>query len=123
MTKLEQLVLQIRNELGTSFVSMDVIGSDGISIAGMSADTHADRGDAAARAAMIMKLATNISNKLSLGGAQDSLITTDRVYILLRVLGDGSYTCGLVVTREAILGSVRMLMNEYAPQLWDAIPR
>jgi predicted regulator of Ras-like GTPase activity (Roadblock/LC7/MglB family) len=123
MTKLDQLVLQIRNELGTSFLSTDVIGVDGLSIAGVAADVNRDRGDASARGAMIIKLGTNISKKLSLGEVEDTLITTDRLYVILRVLGDGSYTWGLVISREAILGSVRLLMNEYAPQLWDAIPR
>jgi hypothetical protein len=26
-------------------------------------------------------------------------------------------------TRKATLGTVRMLIEEYAPKLWDAIPR
>jgi hypothetical protein len=51
------------------------------------------------------------------------LITTDQAFILTRSLGDGSFYWGLAVTREATLGMLRMLMNEYADRLWDAIPR
>lgn len=123
MTKLEQLILQVRNEVGTSFISTSVIGMDGLSIIGAAADSHMDRNDADARAAMVMKLSSNISKKLSLGEVDDLLITSDRHYVLLRFLGDSSYIWGLVVARDAILGSVRLIMNEYAAQLWDAIPR
>lgn len=58
----------------------------------------------------------------SIGEMDDNLVTTDKVYILSRFLGDNSYYWGMVVTRDATLGFIRMLMNEYAPQLWDAIP-
>jgi predicted regulator of Ras-like GTPase activity (Roadblock/LC7/MglB family) len=123
MTNLEQLLLQVRNELSGSFISSSIVGVDGLAIAGLAADAKMNRNDADARGAMIVKLASNISKKLGLGEVEDDLITTDRLFFIIRELGDGSYSWGLVVTREAILGSVRMIMNEYASQIWDAIPR
>ncbi|MCE1253412.1 MAG: hypothetical protein LWX83_07675 [Anaerolineae bacterium] len=123
MHKLDQLLLEIRNESSPSFLSTSIIGMDGLPIAGASVDDSDSRGDRSARAAMIMRLASNISGKLNLGDVEEELITTNHSYILLRFLGDGSYIWGLTVSRDAILGSARLTMNEYASQLWDAIPR
>jgi len=123
MNKLEQLLQQVRTELGADFVSTDVVGVDGLSIAGGSAVADFDSTAASARFAMVMKLASNVSNKIGMGAVEDSLVTTDQAYIITRFLGDGSYFWGLAVTKNATLGMVRMLMNEYADQLWKAIPR
>lgn len=123
MAKLDQLLQQVRAELGAEFIATDVVGMDGLSIATVMADSNADNSAASARFAMVTKLAGKVGEKLGLGGMEDNLATTDRFYILSRLVGDGSYYWGLTVTREATLGTVRMLMNEYAEQLWDAIPR
>ena len=123
MNKLEQLLQQVRTELGADFVSTDVVGVDGLSIAGGSAVADFDSTAASARFAMVMKLASNVSNKIGMGAVEDSLVTTDQAYIITRFLGDGSYFWGLAVTKDATLGMVRMLMNEYADQLWKAIPK
>jgi len=95
---------------------------DGISIAGGSIDPSFDSTEASARFAMIMKLAHRVSEKMSMGKMDDNLITTDKAYILSRFLGNDSYYWGLAVSRNATLGTVRIMMNEYADQLWDAIP-
>jgi predicted regulator of Ras-like GTPase activity (Roadblock/LC7/MglB family) len=123
MAKLELLIQQFRSELGADFVSTDVVGMDGLSIAGGSIDPNFNSTDASARFSMVMKLAAKVSGKLGLGKVDDNLVTTDKAYIIARFLGDGSYYWGVAVTRNATLGTVRMMMNEYADQLWDAIPR
>jgi predicted regulator of Ras-like GTPase activity (Roadblock/LC7/MglB family) len=123
MSKLEQLITQVRSELGADFVSTDVIGMDGLSIAGGSISPDFNATEASARFSMVMKLAEKVSGKIGMGDVEDNLVTTDKIYILTRFLGNGSYFWGLAVTRNATLGSVRILMNEYADQLWDAIPR
>jgi predicted regulator of Ras-like GTPase activity (Roadblock/LC7/MglB family) len=123
MAKLDQLIQQIRSELGADFVSTDVVGMDGISIAGGSIDPNFNATDAAARFAMVMKLAARVGDKVGMGKVDDNLVTTDKTYLISRFIGNGSYYWGLAVTRNATLGSVRMMMNEYADQLWDAIPR
>lgn len=122
MTKLEQLLHDIRLELGNDFVSTDVVGMDGLSIAGGAADPNFDAAAASARFAMVMKLGVKTSDKMGMGTIDDILTVTDRVYILTRFLGDSSYYWGLAVSKDATLGMVRMLMNEYAPKLWDAVP-
>jgi len=123
MNKLEQLLQQVRTELGADFVATDVVGLDGLSIAGGSVVADFDSTAASARFAMVMKLAANVASKIGMGTVEDSLVTTDQAYIITRFLGDGSYFWGLAVTRNATLGMVRTLMNEYADQLWKAIPR
>lgn len=123
MAKLDQILQQVRTELGAEFISTDVVGTDGLSVAGVSADPNFDANAASARFAMIMKLAAKVSDKLGLGAVEDNLASTDQVMILSRYLGDGTYFWALAVTRDATLGTVRMMMSEYAPQLWDAIPR
>jgi len=123
MNQLEQLLQQVRTELGADFVSTDVVGLDGLSIAGGSVVADFDSTAASARFAMVMKLAANVASKIGMGAVEDSLVTTDQAYLITRFLGDGSYFWGLAVTRNATLGMVRTLMNEYADQLWKAIPR
>ena len=123
MATLNDLLVEVRNEIGPDFIAADVVGMDGLSIAGEHADPNFDAGAAAARMAMVMKLASRVSEKLGEGAVEDNLVTTDTAFVLSRFLGDGSYYLALVVTNEATLGVVRMAMNEHADQLWDAIPR
>ncbi len=123
MAKLEQILQQFRSELGADFVSTDVVGLDGMSIAGGSIDPNFDSTEASARFAMVMKLAAKVSEKIGVGAVDDNLVTTDKAYVIARFIGNGSYYWGVAVTRNATLGTVRMIMNEYADQLWDAIPR
>lgn len=122
MNKLEQLLAEVRTELGTGFVSTDVVGMDGLSIAGSAADPNFDATAASARFAMVSKLGQKVSSKINMTPMEDLLVTTNSAYIIIRFLGDGSYYWGLSVTKEATLGMVRMLMNQYADQLWSSIP-
>ncbi len=122
MTKLEQLLQSVRTEMGMEFVSTDVVGMDGLSIGGGSVDPNFDSSAASARFAMVMKLASKVAGKIGMGTVDDVLTVTDNVYILARFIGDGSYYWGIAVTRDATLGMVRMVMNEYADQIWEAVP-
>ncbi len=123
MTKLEQVLQQFKAEMGADFVSTDVVGMDGMSIAGGSADPNFSASDAAARFAEIMKLAVKVSNKIDSGKVDDNLVTTTKDYIISRFLGDGSFYWVVVASNNATLGTMRMLMNEFAPQILAAIPQ
>jgi predicted regulator of Ras-like GTPase activity (Roadblock/LC7/MglB family) len=122
MNKLEQVIYQFRNELGSDFISTDVVGMDGLSIGGGSLNPNFDAAEISARFAEVMKLAVKISAKIDIGKVDDNLVTTDTTYIISRFLGDGHYYWVVVVSSNATLGTVRMLMNEFAPQITDAIP-
>ncbi len=122
MTKIDELLQQIRVETGAFFIATDIVGMDGISVGGGSISPDFDSTAASARFAMVMKLATQVSKKLGLGEMEDDLVTTDKAYVITRYIGDGTYFWDIAVSRDATLGTVRMMMNEYGPQLWDAIP-
>lgn len=122
MAKIDQLLQEIRTELSGDFISTDIVGADGISIAGASTDPNYDSSAASARFAMVMKLASRVSEKLGLGSVDDNMATTDQEIILSRFLGDGTYFWVLAVPKDATLGSVRMVMKEYGERIWDAIP-
>lgn len=123
MAKLDELIREIRTELGTEFIATDIVGNDGMSIAGESSNPDFNSDAAGARFALVMKLGAKVSGKLGFGGLEENLVTTNKLFIISRYLGDQSYYWGVAVDNEAVLGSVRMLMNEYADQLWEAIPR
>lgn len=123
MTKLDDLLQEVRTQLGSDLLSTDVVGTDGMSIASVSSAPDFDAAAASARFAMVMKLASNVAGKTNQGKVDDTLTTTGKAYILTRFLGDGTYYWMVAVTKEAVLGMVRMVMNEYADQIWKAIPR
>jgi predicted regulator of Ras-like GTPase activity (Roadblock/LC7/MglB family) len=123
-SKLDTVHQEFRTEIGPDFFMSMIVGMDGLSISSNAAieiDFFAAEG--AARMAMIAKLADKVSTKLGIGKMEDDLVTIDQGYLILRNLGDGSYFWLLAVPRTATLGTVRMLMKEYEPKLWDAIPR
>jgi predicted regulator of Ras-like GTPase activity (Roadblock/LC7/MglB family) len=123
MSKIDDLLQEVRTEIGSDFISTDVVGMDGLSIGGIATAPDFDAAAASARFAMVMRLAKNVSGKIQMGSVDDSLVTGKQAYILTRFLGDESYYWGLAVTRDAVLGVVRMVMEDYADQIWDAIPR
>jgi len=123
MSKIEQVLNEFRLEMGSDLISTDIVGMDGISIAGIANIPNLDTSPACARFAMVMKLAAKVSDKLNQGGVTENLVTTDNAYIISRFLGDGSYYWAASFARDATLGAVRLLLDEYAPQLWAAIPR
>ena len=122
-SRLDGVIQQFRLEFGADLISTEVVGMDGISIAGGSDDPAYDSTEAAARFSSVMKLAVKASSRVGMGRVEDNLTTTDKTYIIARFIGDGSYYWGVTVTRFATLGSVRMVMNEYAARVWEAIPR
>lgn len=121
MAKLDQLIKEIQNELGPDFYYMEIVGSDGLSIAGTKV-VNMDTVAIAARFALVDKLAMKVADKLNLGEVEDNLISINTSYALMHRLGDGSYFAVIGLARTAPLGVVRMLMKDYSEQLWDAIP-
>lgn len=122
MAKLDELIREIQNELGADFRYMNVVGSDGLPIAGTSV-VDVDTDSVAARYTLVTKLASKLAEKLNIGDVDDNLITVDSAYVLMEMLVDESYFVILGLSREAPLGVARMLLKEYAGQIWDAIPR
>jgi predicted regulator of Ras-like GTPase activity (Roadblock/LC7/MglB family) len=114
----------VRNEIGGEFISMTVSGPDGIAIARETINPDKKASDeTTTRAIMVLQLAKKVSDKLGLGEFEENMLTSDKVYGILEFLGDGSYSWTVAVSRKATLGTVRMILDDYAPQVWDAIPR
>lgn len=124
MTKLDQLLQEIRNEIGGDFISMTVSGTDGIAIARETTNPDKKASDEiSTRAIMVLQLAKKVSDKLNLGEFEQQLVTSDKIYGILGFLGDGTYSWTVAVSKKATLGTVRMILDDYAPKVWDAIPR
>ena len=121
-TTIEDILLDVRKQLGTDFISSEIVGLDGLTISETAMDPDFDSDTIAARLAMVMKLSTKVSEKMNIGTVEDSLITTDQGFMLIRFLGDNSYYWRVAVNKDATLGVVRMLMTEYADRIWGVIP-
>lgn len=106
------------------FISADVVGMDGLSIAGYSSNPNFDAEAASAQFALVMKLVQKTVAQLGSGAVQDNLVTSDNAYILSRFLGDGSYYLGVAVDKNSgSLGNMRLMTRNYASKLWNTIPR
>ena len=124
MAKINDILKEFRAEIGGDLIQMTVTGTDGMSIARESIIAESSQSDLmTGRALMAIQTAKKVTEKLKLGEHEETFLTTDKAYVYSKFLGDGSYVLMLSVTRKATLGTVRMLIEEYAPQIWDAIPR
>ncbi|MEN6408757.1 MAG: roadblock/LC7 domain-containing protein [Anaerolineaceae bacterium] len=122
MSKLDQIIQDIHNELGADVHYIEIVGSDGLSIA----DAHyvnVDTSAISARFSLVARLASKVADKLDLGEVEDNLITLNNAASLMHMLGDGSYFAIIGLAKDAPLGVVRMMLKDYSEQLWDAIPR
>lgn len=124
MAKLDDILLEVKSELGADFIASGIVSMrDGMTISDTKQYSQFDIQTYSARYTMVVQLSQKVAGKTHMGKLEDLLTTTDNAYLLNRLLGDGSYFWGLGVTQNATLGIVRVIMNEYANQLWEAIPR
>jgi predicted regulator of Ras-like GTPase activity (Roadblock/LC7/MglB family) len=124
MAKLNDVLKELRNEIGGDIIQLTVCGPDGIGVAQESIIPDKEMAEMmTGRATMGLMAAKKATDKLGLGTYEDTIVTTEKAFILTKFIGDGSYFITLSVTRKAILGSIRMLLEDYAPKLWDTIPR
>jgi predicted regulator of Ras-like GTPase activity (Roadblock/LC7/MglB family) len=114
----------MHSEIGGEMVQLSICGPDGIAIARETILKDIEIADTiTGRAIMAIQTARKATDKLKLGDYEETILTSDKTYVMSKFLGDGSYSILLSFTRKATLGTVRMILEEYAPQLWDAIPR
>jgi predicted regulator of Ras-like GTPase activity (Roadblock/LC7/MglB family) len=115
---LDLLMRQFATELGTDLVTTVVVGTDGNIFSGKSNDPTFNSTIAAASISLILQLAARAGDKVGLGQVDNNMTSTDRVYIIARFIGDGSYCWGVIVLKNATLGFIRLMMNEYADKIW-----
>jgi predicted regulator of Ras-like GTPase activity (Roadblock/LC7/MglB family) len=119
---LANLIKDIRDDLGTDFIATDIIDLDGMSIAGDKSDSNFNSELVAAHFTMVMKLATKVSGNMDTGTVSENLVSTENSLVFSRFLGDASLYWLLATTKDATLGIVRTLMDEYELKLWGALP-
>lgn len=119
---LQSLLSDIRADLGADFVSTDIVGADGMSIASQKANPEFNSEMVAAHMTMVMKLAGKVSEKMDLGSIRENQIKTGSLMVFSRVLGNSPFFWLLATTQDATLGMVRAVMSEYELRLLGAIP-
>lgn len=119
--ELQNLLREVRSDIGDDFVASEIVGLDGISIAGESAGAEFNSQLAAAHYAMVMKLADRVSGNLKLGKVLENQVSTDQLISVARPLGDGSFYWLLVAKAQSTLGLLRAVMDQYELRLWGAI--
>ncbi len=122
MTNLQEIVEQFHIRV-PEFILTDIVNTDsGLSIAGCSRAPDFDASIASAAYADVVKTNRRALDASGLGAAstEDILITTDRLYILVRMLGEDYYHV-LVIGREGNLGLARAFMKKFQPTLTAAL--
>ncbi len=123
MADINELLREMASEI-PGFVSADVVGMDGVSIGHHAINPSFNSDAASAQFAMVMKLVQKTTDQLKAGDLEDNLVTTRNAYIVARFLGDASYYLGVAVDRQAAtLGNVRLMTQQYAEAIWNAIPK
>ena len=124
MSKLNDILKELHSEAGADVIQMTVCGPDGFGIASESTIPDKEMAEMmTGRVAMAQGAGKKVVEKLKLGDFQEMIGTTEKAYIITKVIGDGSYFIAMSATRKATLGTIRMLIEEYSPRIWDAIPR
>jgi len=120
--ELQSLLDDIHNDLGEDFLATNIVGLDGMSIAGTKARSEFNSEAVSAHFAMVMKLGGKLAEGSRMGSLRENQLNTDKAMIFSRLLGDGNFYWLLATTKNATLGIVRGLMDEYEMRLWGAIP-
>jgi predicted regulator of Ras-like GTPase activity (Roadblock/LC7/MglB family) len=122
MKKLDEILQKFRMEVGPVFIAVDVVGPDGISIAGETVIPNFDNTVGAARGTMAMTLAKQVCEKLQLGPMEEFMFTSEMGFFVSTDLGN-TYSFMVGVAKQATLGMLRVLIKDYSQQIVDAIPR
>lgn len=120
---LANIIEDIRSDLGNDFIATDIVGLDGMSVAGDKALEEFNSEIVSAHFTMVMKLADKVSGNMEIGAVSENLVSTENSLVFTRFLGDGSMYWLLVTTKDATLGIVRTLMDEYELRIWGALPK
>lgn len=119
--KPEEVIKEMATDLEPGLHGIGVIGTDGLGIA-----FHKVGGDTAemlgSQMALIMQLSRRSTERVEKSAVEDVLVTTDKSYLLGRVLGDGSYFLVVSVSRDSVLGNVRLAMRTYTDRILKSIP-
>jgi len=121
-SKISETLENFRKEI-PGFISTDVVNLiEGISIGGGSVDPKFDSSVASAYYATVvtsyLKALEAIDPTLE---SEDLLITTDKMSLLIRVLGSTGYYHGVAVTNDSNLGICRLVMKKFESAIVKSI--
>lgn len=121
-----QSMQELLAELGQEIPGMStaaVVGMDGLPIAQYSArGTNVDA--VSAQLAMYIKLVETTVKKVGAGTLEDTLLSTEEMYVLMGVLGNSGYFLGISASRkDANLGNMRLFSRLYAKKILNVLPR
>jgi DNA-binding response OmpR family regulator len=122
MMRLDAVLGEFREQV-PEFVATDLVNLEsGLSIGGCSADAAFDASAASASFGEVVRANLRALELLGMDSvcAEDILITTARVNILLRMLGRNYYQC-LAIGKKGSLGFARAVMKKYEPALLSAL--
>jgi CheY-like chemotaxis protein len=122
MMRLDAVLGEFREQV-PEFVATDLVNLEsGLSIGGCSADAAFDASAASASFGEVVRANLRALELLGMDGvsAEDILITTARVNILLRMLGRNYYQC-LAIGKKGSLGFACAVMKKYEPALLSAL--
>jgi predicted regulator of Ras-like GTPase activity (Roadblock/LC7/MglB family) len=123
MSKLDDVLLAFRNEVD-GFISTDIVSiDDGMSIGGGSIFASFDSSVASAEFAAVAKATIRALKSLGNDSLEDILLTTDKSYVILRLLGPSNYYHGLAINKTSgNLGRSRLIMKNYEAKLISSMP-
>ena len=123
MSKLDDVLLAFRNEVD-GFISTDIVSiDDGMSIGGGSVFASFDASVASAEFAAVTKATIRALKSLGNDSLEDILLTTDKSYIIIRLLGPSNYYHGLAINKASgNLGRSRLIMKNYEAKLISSMP-
>ena len=100
----------------SGLIAINVVGTDGIPIAEVN-PTRSPTEAFAAKFALVMSLVRKSVSEIGAGTVEENLVEHDKGWFLTRFIGKGEYYLGLAVTKESVLGMVRMTAKQTAAKL------
>jgi predicted regulator of Ras-like GTPase activity (Roadblock/LC7/MglB family) len=121
MGKLDDILKEMGNEI-PGYIASTLAGIDGINLA-QNTRTRIDPEAITAQMTMLLRMIDEIFIKLGAGDLEDSLITSEKSYFLMRFLPGKQQYLGIAVDRKTgNLGNIRLISKMYAEKIAKALP-
>ncbi|MBD3371366.1 MAG: hypothetical protein GF403_01465 [Candidatus Coatesbacteria bacterium] len=113
-----QQILQETAKEVDGLLAAGVVGMDGIHIAqvnnGMSSEAQDSYG---VKFALVMSLIRKSLTELGISKFEESLVEHDGGWVITRFIGNSNFYLGMAVSKDAVLGNVRMVAKKGAEKL------
>lgn len=120
--KLQQVV-QTMAERIFGFISLSVVGIDGLAIVEY-AHRDFDRESANAQFALVMRMIQRSIHYLGASRFDHQIVTTQNCYLFTCFLGDQSFWLGIAIDRKrGNLGNLQLIVQQYCALICEAIPK